>query len=107
VGIQEQACNTVVAIVLMGWAYWSMALVSFLSMMASPMGNFGNGSNYLFRRKMTDGIGEAVWQVLQLPHVENPVKKVVLVLSGNKCELYLDELEVNHGGSRGGNGGAC
>jgi hypothetical protein len=32
--------------------------------------------------------------------------KVVLVVSGNEGELYLDELEGNEGGGGGGNGGA-
>jgi hypothetical protein len=55
----------------------------------------------------TDQTQEAVRQVSQLPDDENPVKKVVLVfVSRNKGELYLDELEGDEGGDRCGNGGA-
>jgi hypothetical protein len=54
---------------------------------------------------MTDRIQETVVQVSQLPDDENPVKKVVLVVSGNEGKLYLDELEDDVGGDGGGNGG--
>jgi hypothetical protein len=50
-------------------------------------------------REMTDQIQEAVRQVSQLPDDKNPVKKVVLVfVSRNKGELYLDELEGDESG---------
>jgi hypothetical protein len=42
---------------------------------------------------MTDHIREAVGQVSHLPDDKNTVKKVVLVVSGNKGELYFDDIE--------------
>jgi hypothetical protein len=63
-----------------------------------------NDNDYL-PREMTDRIQETVVQVSQLPDDESPVKKVVLVVSGNEGKLYLDELEGDVGGDGGGNGG--
>jgi hypothetical protein len=54
---------------------------------------------------MMHRILEAVGQVYQLPDDENPVKKVLLVVSWNKGKIYLDKLEGNNGGGRGGNQG--
>jgi hypothetical protein len=65
---------------------------------------FENGDDYL-PKGMTDRIREAVRQVSQLPDDENPVKKVMLVISGNEGELYLDELDGDDGGDGGDGGG--
>jgi hypothetical protein len=46
---------------------------------------------------MMGRIQAAVRQVSQLADDKNPVKKVVLVVSGNEGKWYLDELEGDEG----------
>jgi hypothetical protein len=75
------------------------------SVLALPLlwADFENDNDYL-PRGMTDRIREAVRQVSQLPDNENPVKKAMLVISGNEGELYLDELDGDDGGDGDGGG---
>jgi hypothetical protein len=53
---------------------------------------FENDDDYL-PRGSTYHTREAVHKVSQHPDNENPVKKAMLAISGNECELYLDELD--------------
>jgi hypothetical protein len=57
---------------------------------------FKTDDNYLLR-EMMGRIQAAVRQVSQLADDKNPVKKVVLVVSGNEGKWYLDELEGDEG----------
>jgi hypothetical protein len=59
-----------------------------------------DSSNYL-TTPLQDCVATTYNGIGQLPPGENPVKKIALVISGNKGELYLDELGENYGGGPG------
>jgi hypothetical protein len=60
-----------------------------------------DSSNYL-PTALQDCIETAYNGIGQLPPGENPVKKIPLVVSGDKGELYLDDLGEDYGGGPAG-----
>ena len=56
-------------------------------------------------QEFVDQIKTAYINICVLPEHENPVKKVLLVVTGDEGEVYLDEMRGNLGGDDGTDGG--